>query len=131
MRYRELYGRNQPARDAEEMASLAERLGHRFEAILYLTAAVAEDPDRADLRGHLHRLGASCASRAGRTGGYSTSSPRIESATPADRGRIRASSVPWRRDEVRHGYRDFAFAFDFAAGAEFGIFPPVSVRLAS
>jgi enediyne biosynthesis protein E4 len=59
MRYRELYRRNQPARDAEEMASLAERLGHRFEAILYLTAAIAEEPDRADLRGHLHRLGES------------------------------------------------------------------------
>ena len=58
-RYRELYRRNQPARDAEEMASLAERLGHRFEAILYLTAAIAEDPDRADLRVHLHRFGES------------------------------------------------------------------------
>ena len=32
-RYRELYRRNQPARDAEEMARLAERLGHRFEAM--------------------------------------------------------------------------------------------------
>ncbi len=35
MRYRELYRRNQPARDAEEMARLAERLGHRFEAMLF------------------------------------------------------------------------------------------------
>ena len=56
MRYRELYRRNQPARDAEEMARLAERLGHRFEAILFLTAAMAEEPDRADLRKDLRRL---------------------------------------------------------------------------
>ena len=32
MRYRDLYRRSQPAPDAEEMARLAERLGHRFEA---------------------------------------------------------------------------------------------------
>ncbi len=56
LRYRELYRRNQPARDADEMARLAERLGHRFEAILFLTAAMAEEPDRADLRENLHRL---------------------------------------------------------------------------
>ena len=56
VRYRELYRRNQPARDAEEMARLAERLGHRFEAIVFLTAAIAEEPDRADLREPCHRL---------------------------------------------------------------------------
>ena len=38
-------------RDAEEMARLAERLGHRFEAIVYLTAAIAEEVGRDDLRG--------------------------------------------------------------------------------
>jgi hypothetical protein len=32
--YCELYRRNQPARDAEEMARLAERVGHPFEAII-------------------------------------------------------------------------------------------------
>jgi enediyne biosynthesis protein E4 len=53
-RYRQLYRRNQPARDAEEMALLAERLGHRFEAIVFLTAALAEESDRADLREALH-----------------------------------------------------------------------------
>jgi thioredoxin-like negative regulator of GroEL len=56
MRYRELYRRNQPARHAEEMARIAEGLGHRFEAILFLTAAMAEEPDRADLRENLQRL---------------------------------------------------------------------------
>ena len=56
LRYRELYRRNQPARDAEEMASLAERLGHRFEAILFLTAALAEELGRDDLREARHRL---------------------------------------------------------------------------
>jgi enediyne biosynthesis protein E4 len=49
-RYRELHRRNQPARDAEEMARLAERLGHPFEAIVFLTAALAEEPVRSDLR---------------------------------------------------------------------------------
>jgi tetratricopeptide (TPR) repeat protein len=51
VRYRELYRRNQPARDAEEMARLAERLGHPFEAIVFLTAALADEPDRYDVRG--------------------------------------------------------------------------------
>ena len=55
-RYRELYRRNQPARDAEEMARLADRLGHRFEAIVFLTAALADEPDRADLRSALHHI---------------------------------------------------------------------------
>jgi enediyne biosynthesis protein E4 len=55
-RYRELYRRNQPARDAEEMARLAERLGHRFEAIVFLSVAIADEPDRADLREALRRL---------------------------------------------------------------------------
>jgi enediyne biosynthesis protein E4 len=55
-RYHDLYRRNQPARDAEEMARLAERLGHRFEAILFLTAAVAQEPDRTILRDGLRRL---------------------------------------------------------------------------
>jgi len=55
-RYRDLYRRNQPSRDAEEMASLAERLGHHFEAIVFLTAALADEPDRSDLRAVLYRL---------------------------------------------------------------------------
>ncbi len=49
-RYRELYRRNQPARDGEEMARLSERLGQRFEAIVFLTAAIAEEVGRDDLR---------------------------------------------------------------------------------
>jgi hypothetical protein len=55
-RYRELYRRNQPARDGEEMARLAQRLGHRFEAIAFLNAAFAEEPGRDDLRAARHRL---------------------------------------------------------------------------
>jgi enediyne biosynthesis protein E4 len=68
-RYRELYRRNQPARDAEELARLAERLGHRFEAILFLTAAIAEEPDRAELREDLHRLKEAAREPDGRTQG--------------------------------------------------------------
>jgi tetratricopeptide (TPR) repeat protein len=55
-RYRKLYQRNQPSRDAEEMAGLAERLGRPFEAIVFLTAALADETDRADLRDALHHL---------------------------------------------------------------------------
>ncbi len=55
-RYRDLYRRNQPSRDAEEMARLAESLGHRFEAIVFLAAATADEPDRTDLREALHQL---------------------------------------------------------------------------
>jgi hypothetical protein len=34
--------------DTEETARLAERQGHRFEAIAFLTAAVAEEPNRVE-----------------------------------------------------------------------------------
>ena len=48
--------RDQPARDVEEMARLAERLGQRFEAIVFLTAAIAEEPGCNDLLAARHRL---------------------------------------------------------------------------
>lgn len=49
-RYRELYRRAQPSRDAEAMARLAAQLGRRFEARGLLTLAIAMDPGRKDLR---------------------------------------------------------------------------------
>jgi thioredoxin-like negative regulator of GroEL len=52
-RYEKLYRRNQPERDAAEMARLAERLGRGFEARAFLTVATAVDPDRDDLRSRL------------------------------------------------------------------------------
>lgn len=55
-RYAELYRRNQPSRDAEELARLAGRLGQTFEEVAYLTAAVADEPRRADLAERLRRL---------------------------------------------------------------------------
>jgi predicted Zn-dependent protease len=55
-RYRELYRRHQPSRDAGELGRLAERLGRRFEAIVFLTAALAEEPDRDELREALRRV---------------------------------------------------------------------------
>jgi enediyne biosynthesis protein E4 len=55
-RYRKLYDRNQPSRDAPEMALLAEQLGRVFEARLFLSAAIEEEPDRADLRSNFARL---------------------------------------------------------------------------
>jgi hypothetical protein len=55
-RYRELYRRNQPSRDAEELARIGTRLGHRFEAAVFLSAALADDPGRVDLREALYRL---------------------------------------------------------------------------
>jgi len=55
-RYHELYSRNQPYRDAIEMAGLAGKLGRRFEAKAFLTIALAVDPKRDDLRGELAAL---------------------------------------------------------------------------
>jgi enediyne biosynthesis protein E4 len=61
-RYEKLYDRNQPIRDAEEMASLAEQLGRKFEARVFLTVALSEEPDTEeqpefdDLRQRLRRL---------------------------------------------------------------------------
>ncbi len=55
-RYATLYARNQPIRDAVEMAHLAEQLGRVFEARGFLTVAISEDPRREDLRHDLGRL---------------------------------------------------------------------------
>jgi enediyne biosynthesis protein E4 len=55
-RYIKLYDRKQPVRDAIEMARLAEQLGRTFEARAFLTLAIAENPDRVDLRSELVRL---------------------------------------------------------------------------
>ena len=49
-RYEKLYDRNQPIRDAEEMASLAEQLGREFEARVFLTVAISEEPEREEVR---------------------------------------------------------------------------------
>ena len=57
-RYLKLHERNQPIRDAEELAGLAEALGRRFEARGFLTIATSEDPARADLRQRLRQLSA-------------------------------------------------------------------------
>src|SRR5262249_29671765 len=50
IRYHELFLRDQPLRDAAEMARIAERLGHSFEAKAFLSLAVANKPARDDLR---------------------------------------------------------------------------------
>jgi thioredoxin-like negative regulator of GroEL len=55
-RYQKLYQRNQPWRDAAEMARLALELGRSFEAEVFLTVAVAVDTNRDDLRRDLSRL---------------------------------------------------------------------------
>jgi hypothetical protein len=49
-RYMMLHGRNQPIRNAEEMAKIAEQLGRKFEARGFLTIALFQDPGRKDLR---------------------------------------------------------------------------------
>jgi enediyne biosynthesis protein E4 len=56
-RYQQLFDRNQPLRDAEEMADLAIRLGRPFEAKGFLTVEIAQDPARDDLRQKLRALG--------------------------------------------------------------------------
>jgi tetratricopeptide (TPR) repeat protein len=55
-RYRKLYERNQPARDAAEMALVGEQLGRWFEARAFLTLALDEAPERAELRSQSERL---------------------------------------------------------------------------
>ena len=55
-RYQYLHARNQPLRDAAELARLALRLGQRFEAKAFLTLACHIDSDRADLRRELAQL---------------------------------------------------------------------------
>ena len=54
--YRQLDERNQPIRDAAELAHMAIALGQWFEARAYLTLAVLANPDRDDLRSDLARL---------------------------------------------------------------------------
>jgi enediyne biosynthesis protein E4 len=55
-RYEKLFDRNQPVRDAEEMAQLAEELGRTFEARAFLSVEISEDPDRNDLHERLLKL---------------------------------------------------------------------------
>jgi tetratricopeptide (TPR) repeat protein len=54
--YYKRFDRNQPLRDAAEMAAIAARLGREFEAKVFLTLAIAVDPDRDDLKSNLARL---------------------------------------------------------------------------
>jgi hypothetical protein len=55
-RYRNLHDRKQPIRDAEELARIAEQLGRPFEARVFLTVAISEDPARIDLRQNFARV---------------------------------------------------------------------------
>jgi enediyne biosynthesis protein E4 len=54
-RYDTLDKRNQTIRDAVEMASLAERLGQRFEARVFLTIAIATEREHRQFRDRLVR----------------------------------------------------------------------------
>jgi enediyne biosynthesis protein E4 len=64
-RYRQLFKRHQPRRDAAEMARLAEQLGRRFEAKAFLTIALASARDTAGIRRDLARLAQSTDTFAG------------------------------------------------------------------
>jgi hypothetical protein len=55
-RYLKRHDRKQPIRDAVEMAKLAEQLGRQFEARVFLSIAISEDPGRTDLLRDLERL---------------------------------------------------------------------------
>jgi len=54
--YHKKFDRNQPLRDAALMAGIAERLGRIFEAKVFLTVAIAMNPQREDLGRDLARL---------------------------------------------------------------------------
>jgi len=55
-RYETLFDRQQPIRDAVELAQLAEQLGREFEAQVFLTLAISAAPERKKLRRDLQRL---------------------------------------------------------------------------
>ncbi len=55
-RYERLFNRQQPIRDAVEMAQLDEYLDRVFEARVFLTLAMSAAPERKDLRRDLERL---------------------------------------------------------------------------
>ncbi len=55
-RYHRLVQRNQPMRDAAELARLAEQVGRWFEARVFLTIAALVESRRGDLDGELSRL---------------------------------------------------------------------------
>jgi hypothetical protein len=55
-RYRELFLRIQPVRNAMVMSGIAEQLGRAFEAKAFATLAVVAEPDRGDLRARLARI---------------------------------------------------------------------------
>jgi enediyne biosynthesis protein E4 len=55
-RYRTLFNRNQPRRDAVEMGHLAQKLGRTFEARAFLSLALAFAPQHADLKRELSRI---------------------------------------------------------------------------
>jgi len=79
-RYLELYERKQPIRDAIKMARLAEQLGRRFEARVFLTVAISDEPGRTDLRQDLGRLSQSPATglaRPDRRQSWSTTPPFV------------------------------------------------------
>jgi hypothetical protein len=92
-RYQKLHERNQPIRDALEMAHLAERLGRRFEARVFLTLAIFEDPDRADLKHDLQRL-----SRDPRSGKVAGLARRRAAVTRSASGAWRSANRPSSAD---------------------------------
>jgi tetratricopeptide (TPR) repeat protein len=55
-RYQKLFERDQPLRDAVEMARLAEQLGRWFEANVFLAVAILVEGNRSDLMRDLERI---------------------------------------------------------------------------
>jgi thioredoxin-like negative regulator of GroEL len=95
-RYLKLYVRNQPMRDAAAMASLAEQLGRWFEARVFLTVAIAADPDRDDCRRELVTLD----QRRGAIGGQDRTLADLIALIPmarADPSTTPATCTPTRR----------------------------------
>ena len=56
LQYQSLFRRDQPARDAAEMARLAEQLGRVFEAKVFWSIALRQEPSHSDLQNILTRL---------------------------------------------------------------------------
>ncbi len=87
MKYQQLFLRDQPMRDAAELARLAEQLGYRFEARVFATVALEAERAREDLRAALARLESRTMSAAG-------SGQTLADALAAELGELPAARNP-------------------------------------
>jgi tetratricopeptide (TPR) repeat protein len=98
-RYRNLYKEGEPARDAREMARLAEALGRRFEARAFLTLALHRKPSDPETKAAMARLGRAAGLRSGEDRTLAdllaADLSRLVGPTPAPSAAPAQSRGPW------------------------------------